>query len=123
MPLSDLGLFFLFILRCSYIKYIDFLAFPFEASACVSFLILVSRCPCFARAVLCFAGRCVQSFDDGDYIIRQGEEGTRFFIINEGEVSKHIKYRIYTCVEPVKETGYLSLLRTLRLMGLYFAAT
>eukprot|EP00903_Cladosiphon_okamuranus_P007650 g7418.t1 len=29
---------------------------------------------------------CVQSFDDGDYIIRQGEEGTRFFIINEGEV-------------------------------------
>lgn len=29
---------------------------------------------------------CVQSFEDGDYIIRQGEEGTRFFIINEGEV-------------------------------------
>lgn len=35
---------------------------------------------------LCF--RCVQSFDDGDYIIRQGEEGTRFFIINEGEVGE-----------------------------------
>lgn len=30
--------------------------------------------------------RCVQSFEDGEYIIRQGEEGTRFFIINEGEV-------------------------------------
>ncbi|CAM9656305.1 unnamed protein product [Pylaiella littoralis] len=29
---------------------------------------------------------CVQSFDEGDYIIRQGEEGARFFIINEGEV-------------------------------------
>ncbi|CAM9698187.1 unnamed protein product, partial [Ectocarpus sp. 12 AP-2014] len=28
----------------------------------------------------------VQSFDEGDYIIRQGEEGTRFFIINDGEV-------------------------------------
>ncbi|CAN0206792.1 unnamed protein product, partial [Ascophyllum nodosum] len=29
---------------------------------------------------------CVQSFEDGDYIIRQGEEGARFFIINDGEV-------------------------------------
>lgn len=28
----------------------------------------------------------VQSFEDVDYIIRQGEEGTRFFIINDGEV-------------------------------------
>ena len=28
----------------------------------------------------------VQAFDDGQYIIREGEEGTRFYIINEGEV-------------------------------------
>lgn len=36
--------------------------------------------------------RCVQSFEHGDYIIRQGEEGTRFFIINEGEASEIIKF-------------------------------
>ena len=28
----------------------------------------------------------VQSFSDGTYIIREGEEGSRFYIINEGEV-------------------------------------
>lgn len=28
----------------------------------------------------------VQSFNDGQYIIKQGEEGSRFYIINEGEV-------------------------------------
>lgn len=28
----------------------------------------------------------VQSFNDGSYIIKQGEEGSRFYIINEGEV-------------------------------------
>lgn len=28
----------------------------------------------------------VQVFEDGEYIIRQGEVGTRFYIINEGEV-------------------------------------
>ncbi|CAM9208512.1 unnamed protein product, partial [Phaeothamnion confervicola] len=29
---------------------------------------------------------CVQSFEDEDYIIRQGDEGSRFYMINEGEV-------------------------------------
>lgn len=42
---------------------------------------ILSLCCC-----CCCYLRCVQSFDEGDYIIRQGEEGTRFFIINDGEV-------------------------------------
>merc|ERR1711968_109440 len=32
-------------------------------------------------------GMRVQAFKPGQYIIKQGEEGSRFYIINEGEVS------------------------------------
>ena len=38
----------------------------------------------------------VQAFGDGEFIIRQGEEGTRFYIINEGEVR---------CTRTIEATG------------------
>ncbi|RYG66653.1 cyclic nucleotide-binding domain-containing protein, partial [archaeon] len=45
----------------------------------------------------------VQSFADGQYIIRQGEEGSRFYIINEGEV------RCTRQVSPGKEEELIRL--------------
>lgn len=46
---------------------------------------ILSRLPEAKLAKLASVMR-VQAFSDGAYIIRQGEEGSRFYIINEGEV-------------------------------------
>jgi len=46
---------------------------------------LLSKLP-EAKLVTLASVMRVQSFADGAYIIRQGEEGSRFYIINEGEV-------------------------------------
>jgi hypothetical protein len=45
----------------------------------------------------------VQSFPDGAYIIRQGEEGSRFYIINEGEV------RCTRAISPTQEEELIRL--------------
>jgi CRP-like cAMP-binding protein len=46
----------------------------------------------------------VQVFEDGEYIIRQGEVGTRFYIINEGEV-------VCTANDPSSPTGERELIK------------
>ena len=46
---------------------------------------LLSKLPEAKLNKLCGVMRA-QSFEDGTYIIEQGDEGSRFYIINEGEV-------------------------------------
>ncbi len=46
---------------------------------------LLSKLPEYKLNKLCSVMRA-QAFEDGTYIIRQGDEGSRFYIINEGEV-------------------------------------
>ena len=46
---------------------------------------LLSKLPESKLVKLCSVMRA-QTFNDGTYIIKQGDEGSRFYIINEGEV-------------------------------------
>lgn len=45
------------------------------------------------------------SFEDGSYVIRQGEEGRDFFVISSGEVSCTVKKNPANAEEQAKEVG------------------
>lgn len=48
---------------------------------------------------------CQVVFEDGSYVIRQGEEGRDFFVITAGEVSCTVKKNLANPEEQAKEVG------------------